>query len=456
MKKAISLLLVLVVAFGMSSVAFAASDIPGTYDARNNYAGTHNNAGTHNAVNNYAGTPNAGTNSFAGRSLTAASNDTLFLPEPSTPYAMPGTPYATNGTTIPTYTIGANELFLVYNNGIIGADTELRPDETYKFDIYHTKIGLTSQTATNITNNANVKKVTKAELGTGTIKVRTVKGSSAIQSAKIRTVGTGTQQTYRLEIITRPNYGTSTTDLEYVLYVVDPTNAAYSFADSTHTFTVGFNEISESQTDVGEEGTITISNDAPVITKDQFADIAKSANYKNVIFESDDSNWSFKGKVAGMKSTNFSFNYDPDTDLMNKFPDQEFKFVNFPAGVNFPTTGEMRIDVSDVSDDFRTMYAYLYRNGQLTEIDSTYDSGADQLVFRTNYLGRFVITNRPITDTSLVPDEETEEEFEEEYIPVPEVPSTNNPATGAGSANAMAALGLVVLASAAVVSKKRG
>jgi hypothetical protein len=300
MKKAISLLLVLVVAIGMSSVVFAASDIPGTYDARNhnaannalnhnagvnnagtNNAATHNagvnNAGTNNAATHNAGTrndvtPNAGTHNAGTQSFSAAS-DAIYLPEAGT-YTMPGTPIittATSGvtTTTATVTIGANELFLVYNNGIMGAETELRPDETYKFDIYHTKIGFTNQSAATIlADTTNVKKITKADLGTGTIKVRTVKGSSSIQSAKIRTVGTGTLQTYRLEIVTRPNYGTSTTDVEYVLYVVDPTNANYAFVDSTHTFTVGFNEISDSQTDVGEEGTITISNDAPVITKD--------------------------------------------------------------------------------------------------------------------------------------------------------------------------------------------
>jgi hypothetical protein len=410
MKKAISLLLVLAVSLGLSSIAFAATDIPGTY-------------------------------TFPDTNINQIS-----------PMVAEGVPIASPATT--TYNIGKDELFLVYNNGIIGADTELRPDETYKFDIYHTSAGFTNATAANILAHANTKKITKADIGTGTIKVRTVKGSSAIQSAKIRTVGTGTTQTYRLEIVTRPNYGTSTTDVEYVLYVVDPTNTAFAFADATHTFTVGFNTISDSQTDVGEEGTITISNDAPVITKDQFADIAKSANYKNVIFESDDGNWSYKGKVAGMKSSNFSFNYDPDTDLMNKFPDQEFKFVNFPAGVSFPTTGEMRIDVSDVSEDFRTMHAYLYRNGQLTEINGTYDSGADQIVFRTNYLGRFVITNARITDTSLIPEEENEvipEEEEEENYP----PTTHNPGTGAGSVDAMTLFGLVTLASAAVVSKKR-
>lgn len=408
MKKAISLLLILALTLGISVVGFAATDIPGDY---------------YNRFNALSVTPN---------------------------------PLATPGAT-QTYNIGAGELFLVNGKAIVGTETELRPDETYKFDIFYAPTAIVGKSAAEILPVNNVgglaRKLTKSDVGKGTVKVRTIKGSSAVSSAKIKTVGSGNTQTYRLDIETRPNYGTKTTDLEYTLNVAD-TDTNNVFAESTHTFVVGYNTISDSDTDVGEGGTITITNDAPVILKDQFADIAKSANYKNVIFEAEDGNWTFTGKVAGMKDTNFSYNYDPDTDLLNKFPDQEFKFVNFPAGVNFPTTGEMRIDVSDVSSDFKTMYAYLYRNGQLTEINTTYDSGADELIFRTNYLGRFIITNERITDTSLLP--EPEEEEEEDIIPIPEVPGgTNNPTTGAADAGSMVALGLVAIASAAAISRKR-
>ncbi len=404
MKKAISLLLVLLMALGMNTLAFAASDIPGTFGQR-----------------------------------TLAMNDSQRLLAP---------PLATQGAT-QTYTAAANEIFLVSGGKPVAPETTLYPDETYKYDIYYTSTGATGTAADILAASA---KLTKADLGTsGAVRLRTIKGSSAISSAKIKTVGTGTTQTYRLEIETRATYGTSTTDVEYQLYATE-TNSGKTFLDSNHTFEVGFKEISDSATEVGEEGTITITNENPVITKDQFAEIAKSANYKNVIFEAEDGNWTYKGKVAGMKSTNFAYNYDPDTDLINKFADQEFKFLTFPSGVTFPTTGEMRIDVSDVSDDFSTMNAYLYRDGKLTEINSTYDSASDELVFRTNYLGKFVITNQPITDTTLMP----EPDADEEPIIVPEVPGAGeNPATGADSASAAVALGLVSIASAALISRKR-
>jgi hypothetical protein len=204
--------------------------------------------------------------------------------------------------------------------------------------------------------------------------------------------------------------------------------------------------------DVGEEGTIIIENEAPVIMKDQFTEIAKSANYKNIYIESEEEgSWSFKGKVAGMKDTNFYYDFDPDTDLLNKFPDQEFKFLTFRGGVNFPTNGEMRIDVSDVSDVFDTLYPYLYRDGKLTSINGTDDAGTSQLVFRTNHLGKFIITNKKITDSSMLPDEPVEEA---PIAEVPAPPATNNPYTGA-PIDLTAVFGLISMAAGSLVSRKR-
>lgn len=427
MKKAIALLLALTVAISLSSIAFAATDIPGTYQAPAVY---HD-------------------------------SEVYVIPETGSPQSFNAVGIAPNLVQLPTatagstqtYDVAANEMFLVSGGKLVGTDTELRPDETYEYDIYY-NAGAKIENKDAATIIASTRLIRKSDLGdNGSIRIRTVKGGSAVQSSKIVSVGNrGTDLSYRLQIQTRANYGTSTTDLEYLLRVVNgPANM--TFAESSHTFVVGFGEYSDS-TDIGEEGSVIISNDNPVITKDQLAEIAKSANYRNVIFEAEDGNWTFKGRIAGMKSTNFSYNYDPDTDLLIKFPEQEFKFLNFPGGVNFPTTGEMRINVSDVSGDFGTMHAYLYRDGRLTAIDSTYDTNSDEIVFRTNYLGKFVITDMPITDTSIIgeePDEDFDDE-EEEYYPGE---NNHNPGTGAGTANAMALLGLVSIASAAVVSKKR-
>lgn len=374
----------------------------------------------------------------------------------------PGTPAVGSTEAIPIkYSLAKGELFLVDAAGtIVGTDSLLIPNTTYKFDIYYATSLIETKSYDEIfTAGADlVKKLSPTDIGkNATLKVRTIKGSGVLSSTKIRTVGssTSTDSGYKLEVVTRSNYGVKMTDVELELYVTGATaistaSPAVTLVTSRHTFQVGYLTIGEDETDVGEGGTILISNDRPVITKEYFTDIAKSANYKNVTFESEDGNWIFTGKVAGMKDTNFTYNYDPDTNLLNTYPEHDFKFLNFPAGVNFPTTGEMRIDVSDISGTARTLYAYLYRDGRLTEINGTYDSGADQLVFRTNYLGKFVISDRPITEATV-----PEEPEEEEVVPVPETPRNNeNPHTGAAAPNAMAAIGLLSLASAAVIKRK--
>ena len=420
MKKVISLLLAFAVVLGIGSVAFAADG-----------------------------------NGILGSGSAGSINERLEI-----------TPGATPGATT-TATVEAGELFLVHNGRtIVGADTELRPDEGYKFDIYYAKSRLTGSEATVIGGAA---RLTAADVGRGTVRIRTLKGSSAISSAKIRQVGTGATRTFRVEIDTRPNYGTKITDVEYSLNVVD-TDTANTFIETIHTFLVGFNTISDNATDVGEDGVLTISNEAPVVLKDQWTDIARSANYRNITIESDDGNWSWKGRVTGMRDTNFSFNYDPNIDLLNMFPEHEFKFLNFPAGVNFPTMGEMRIDVSDISDAFNSVYVYLYRDGRLiaihggsnigrsgrmTSTHGLYDSGADEIVFRTNYLGRFVIVDREITDTSLIPEELEPEEPYEEPEPLPEPPILNPPTGVTGSTGALLTIGLLTLVSGAVVNRKR-
>lgn len=412
MKKAISLLIALVLTLSISVVAFAATDIPG--------------------IQGYADQVQVvdSADYSAGSRIGPGVGDN-------------------------TYTVAANELYLVDPKAgfVAGVDTTLHPDETYKFDIYFNNTGaaLPGTITLGTSGVAGHHRLTGADVGNGTVRLRTVTGSSVITSAKIRTSGSSNTTTYRLEIDTRANYGTKVTDVEYSLGVTAGTTTTRTVADSFHTFKVGFRTITDADTDIGEGGTLTISNDYPVVLKEQFTDIAKSSNYKNIIIEAEDGNWIFEGKVAGMKDTNFTYNYDPDTDLLNKFPEHDFKFVNFPAGVNFPTAGEMRIDVSDISDNFRTMHAYLYRDGKLTQINGTYDSGADMIVFRTNYLGRFIISDRAITDTSLLPDEPIPE-------PEPEsVPNPNyNPGTGTtGAMNVMVSLGLISLVSAAAVSRKR-
>jgi hypothetical protein len=400
MKRAISLLLAMVVAFGLSAAAFAATDVPGR--------------------------------------LTPSPRIEL----------VPGAAAADNQ-----YKIKAGEIFLANKDGqIVGFETRLIPGKTYEYDIYHATADTGGKASDIFAATSSITPLTKADIGEkGQVQFHSVKGArQTIQSTKVKTKGNGPSATHYVEIKTREAYGTKTSDVEYELSVNGV--GAPTYAPAKISFKVGFPAMDDSLLDVGEEGTIIIENEAPVIMKDQFTEIAKSANYKNIYIESEeDGNWSFKGKVAGMKDTNFYYDFDPDTDLLNKFPEQEFKFLSFRGGVNFPTNGEMRIDVSDVSDVFDTLYPYLYRDGKLTSINGTYDASTSQLVFRTNHLGKFIITNKKITDSSMLPEEPVEEA---PIAEVPAPPATSNPYTGV-PIDLTAVFGLVSVAAGSLVSRKR-
>lgn len=301
-------------------------------------------------------------------------------------------------------TVGAGELFLVDTSDkvvVSGLYDTLAPDTEYRFRIYHNNGAEIRGTSAEILNHANVAELNGAMVGGGTVRLRTVRSSSGIQSAHIKSTGRNEYEKYQLILTTRGSFGTKTSEVEYSLTVTGSKSTTHAFNESSHIFEVGYQSIGDNQTDVGEGGYITISNDYPVITKEQFEAIAKSANYKSVNIEGEDGGWLYTGRVSGMGDSNFSYTYDVIPELIDKFPDQEYKFLNFQAGVNMGSTGDMRIDVSDLNDGFGDYYLYLYRNGKLTSIDHTYDSGSREVVFRTNYLGAFVITNQKITDTSV-------------------------------------------------------
>lgn len=358
--------------------------------------------------------------------------------------------------------VGKNELYLVDSeNKIVGGIyNRLIPDNDYTFKIYWNNSGADIQNSTDSAVIAAGKELKGSDLVKGTIRLRTIKGSSNIQSAKIRTIGRGDNARYELKIDCRENYGTKINDVSYTLHVTGSTQPTGTFEESEHNFEVGFDTIRDEDTDVGEDGYLTMANDRPVVEADQFKDIARSANYKAVNIEGEDGDWSLKARVSGMKDSNFFYSYDVVPEIVEKLPDQEYYFLNFKGGVNIPSSSEMRINVDEIFDDYNNIYAYLYRNGKLTRIETTLDSNNMQIVFRTNYLGAFVLTDTEITDTTIL-DTGVEEDKDTDTDTDTDAPTTddnngNNPSTGAaGALNTIAGLGLASLGSAGVIRRKR-
>lgn len=413
MKKVLSLLVAFATAIGVSATAFAAEDDIIYIGEDVDYSG----AATYNV------------------------NDT----SRSTVYGASGIITLTKG-----------EIVLVTDSttpSIIARNAHLDPGNDYKFRLYRADADQTNVSV----SNAQISPVTDSMLGGGKFRLRGRSGTASISSAKIVKRGTGDNATYRLDLTTRQSWGVKLYDVEYLISITGAANAT-DIIESSTTFEVGWRTIADEDIEAySEDDILTISNDYPVIKKDQFTTLAKNANYTAVEFEDEDGMWTFRGRISGMGDSNFHYSRDVIETIANTFEDQNFEYLTFGAGVNFPTNGEMRINVADFTDDFNNMFVYLYRDGKLTRVNTTYDSGADEIVFRTNYLGSFVITDEEITNTSILNPENNNNATE---TPAEEPPITNNnnenPSTGASAGmNVAIVMGVVSLAAISITSRKK-
>ena len=168
-------------------------------------------------------------------------------------------------------------------------------------------------------------------------------------------------------------------------------------------FEAGYESVSEEFVDGLASGDdIKVNNDTPVFTAEQLEQIAKTNNYKKVSFT--DGDWSFNVSINDAKAINLLHNENAIKEIVSKYEDNSFAFLTFPSGAQFKNNGTMAIDVSSYADDFGgNFFVYRYLNGALTAIEASYDAEEETLSFSTNTLGRFVITDRAISDAVVVP-----------------------------------------------------
>ena len=149
------------------------------------------------------------------------------------------------------------------------------------------------------------------------------------------------------------------------------------------------------------EDEITVNNETPVFTTEQLERIARTNNYRKVVFENE--NWRYTANVTDMKSINMLHNSNGIKEILTKYEDNGFEFLTFPAGPVFKTNGLMEIDVSGFAEDFNEkFFVYRYLDNKLTLITSSYNAEDEILSFNTNTLGRFVITDNAINDAAVV------------------------------------------------------
>lgn len=355
------------------------------------------------------------------------------------------------------------ELFLVIEDRIVEPEMRLEPNSSYTMDVYFAAAADSNiDLSVGVSGNTNFRQLREADLvitgakNNAKLRMRSGKGTSVMSVAKLTTTGVGASKRYIVEFETKDLYNTKQTDVEYRFSITGKPDLAalQTGGEGTVGFKVGHGIMDDDDVDsYGEGDTVTISNDTPIWTKKQIERLVKAFNYRAIHLEHEDGSWAYEGRMNGMGDTNFYTTQEVIPSIVNKL-DQDFKFLILPAGVTFPTNGELRIDVSDVSDDWDRVYTYLYRNGRLTRVNTTYDSLDDMIVFRTNYLGAFVLTPEEITDTTIIapPTEESPAPS-----PAPDTDGTRNPNTGIPlGMNLVVGLGsLSLLTAGSVILRKR-
>ncbi len=192
------------------------------------------------------------------------------------------------------------------------------------------------------------------------------------------------------------------TEEEYSIKLVNK-NDRKDFVTYTTSFETGYEVVSDEYVDsLQKEDDIKVENKTPVFDAEQLERLAKRNGYKKVAFT--DGDWSFSVSINDMKAINLVHNQNAIKEIVEKYEDNSFEFLTFPAGTKFKTNGTMELDVSAYSDDFGgKFFVYRYLDGKLTGIAAKYNSEEETLSFTTDTLGRFVITDQEITNAVVVP-----------------------------------------------------
>ncbi|MBC8584610.1 hypothetical protein [Youxingia wuxianensis] len=234
--------------------------------------------------------------------------------------------------------------------------------------------------------------------------------------------------------------------VKYNIKFVRKSNNLSVFAQQVK-FEYGYEEANNDYINGLDKGdVIEVDNSNPIITDDQFDDIAKINDYKNVTLSGSD--WKFTVNVTDESTKNFLFTNAGVKEVLAKFPEQEFKFFNFSGKPAFTATGKLELNVDDIVDEFDKMYVYRYANGKMYKLNASFDAEENTLSFRTNKLDTFVVTDKEIKDGTVVVENSSSDSSSDA--------DKNNPETGASDAvNAAVAMAVASLATAGAVALKK-
>lgn len=214
--------------------------------------------------------------------------------------------------------------------------------------------------------------------------------STAVKTFKIEEY----KGTYYLFVALKEATPNEVLDIKYNIKYVRKDNQLSVFSHEVK-FQFGYNEFSDvvlNQLERGDE--IEIRSTNPVITADQFERIARINDYKNVNLVGP--SWSYEINITDEPTKNLLSNNKGVKEVISQYPDQDFRFYNFPGRPVFMVAGKVSLDVADLMEEFGSLHAYRYANGEIYALKTTYNSDTETLEFRTNTLDCFFVTNREI------------------------------------------------------------
>ena len=316
----------------------------------------------------------------------------------------------------------------------------LTPGEEYRFLLQYT----TASTGDKVDDSA--MDFTDEQLSGNKFLIETKMGRSSMESFKIAKSG----GKYYLVARPRATYPTEQNDVEYKIRLV-ATKTGDVIHEKTVSFKVGFPTISDDELfSASVEEPIYVSNEAPVITEDQFEDINFYTSGKAATFTNGD--WTINVRVGGLKDRNLYSTSESIPEIETKFEDNLFRFVSFPANPRFDYTAKVSVDVSNEFDSFEDGFVlYRYEDGVLTHMPSEYDHDSAQVTFSTKELGTFVLTNIALGNSADVGGSNSGSTGNNNNRPVEPNPETG---TNAPLSLAFAAV-LVSLAAGAAVMKRK-
>lgn len=329
----------------------------------------------------------------------------------------------------------------------------LTPGKEYRFRLQYTTASVSTKEGTDTTDSEPVD-FTDDQLTGNKFLIESKMGRSSMDSFKIA------KSSGKYYLIAKPKggYPTKQTDVEYKVRLVNTKNGDV-LHEKTIAFKVGYPTVSDDDLfSASVEEPIFISNDAPVITEDQFDEINGYTSGKAASFTNGD--WTINVRVGGLKDRNLYSTSSGIPEIETKFEENQFKFISFPANPKFDYTAKVSVDVSQEAEAFEDNFVlYRYNDGVLTQMDSKYDSDTSEVTFSTKELGKFVLTNTSLSNTGDIDDDVNVDEDDNDNNTSNDNnnnrPTDPNPETGAGVSTGIAAVAAIASLLVGAAAMKR-